>query len=161
MPHRFLSFLGNLGESGGIKNGRGASQNCHSGGHIFQGNEAIPELRPECSPESTGTECDQKPLIRIKDTCHICQMITITFAHITTITVCVPFPTCDTHHPALVIPLFIITPPPFCATPTLHQQHTNTMEHGMASTRRGSGIQGTPEIFSFFFILLTPPSSAS
>jgi len=30
--------------------------------HIFRGNKAIPELRPECSPESTGTECDRNTL---------------------------------------------------------------------------------------------------
>ncbi len=66
IPAGFWSFQRNPVESRGIKNGRGASQHCHSGGHIFQSNKAIPELRLECSPELTGTECDWNAITGIE-----------------------------------------------------------------------------------------------
>src|SRR6266545_3486123 len=46
------------------------------------------------------------------------------------------------------------TPPHFTATSNAGQNHTNTMENSMASTWRGAGIQGTPEVFSFYSIVL-------
>src|SRR6266581_3805415 len=61
--------------------------------------------------------------------------------------------------PTVVTTLPVITPPPpfhpVTATPTPHQQHTDTMENGAASTWRGAGVQGTPENFIFLFSLLT------
>src|SRR6266511_1146751 len=66
IPARFQSFQRNPVESRGIKNGIGASQYCHSRGHIFWRNKAIPELRPECSPELTGMECDQNAITGIE-----------------------------------------------------------------------------------------------
>jgi len=45
-------------ESGGMKFGRMACYFLHSGVISFQWNLGIPELRPECSVEFTGTECN-------------------------------------------------------------------------------------------------------
>ncbi|KIK09862.1 hypothetical protein K443DRAFT_636650, partial [Laccaria amethystina LaAM-08-1] len=45
-------------ESGGMKFGRKACYFFHSGVLLFRRNDRIPELRPECSVEFTGTECD-------------------------------------------------------------------------------------------------------
>src|SRR6266581_4647356 len=70
--------------------------------------------------------------------------------------------------PAVVTTLLVITPPPpfhpVTATPTPCQQHTDTMENGVASTWRGVGVQGMSENFIFLFSLLTmllqcPPTS--
>ena len=56
IPAGIRSFLRNPAESGGIKFGRQFCQICHSGDNKFRRNLAIPELRPELSPELTGTE---------------------------------------------------------------------------------------------------------
>jgi hypothetical protein len=45
-------------ESCGMKFGRKACYFFHSGVLLFQRNDRIPEWRPECSAEFTGTECD-------------------------------------------------------------------------------------------------------
>jgi hypothetical protein len=45
-------------ESSGMKFGRKACYFFHSGVLFFWRNDRIPELRPECSAEFTGTECD-------------------------------------------------------------------------------------------------------
>jgi len=61
--------------------------------------------------------------------------------------------------PAVMTTLLVIPPPPpsppVTATPPPCQQHTDTMENGVASTRRGAGVQGMPENFIFLFSLLT------
>ena len=41
---------------------------------------------------------------------------------------------------------------PFTATPTPRQNDTDAIENGTASTWRGAGVQGTPEVFSFLFV---------
>ncbi|KIJ90513.1 hypothetical protein K443DRAFT_116482, partial [Laccaria amethystina LaAM-08-1] len=48
----------NPAESGGMKFGRKACYFFHSGVLLFRRNDRIPELRPECSAELTGTESD-------------------------------------------------------------------------------------------------------
>ncbi|KIJ99606.1 hypothetical protein K443DRAFT_36409, partial [Laccaria amethystina LaAM-08-1] len=45
-------------ESSGMKFGRKACYFFHSGVLLFRRNDRIPESRPECSAEFTGTECD-------------------------------------------------------------------------------------------------------
>ncbi|KIK04382.1 hypothetical protein K443DRAFT_93219, partial [Laccaria amethystina LaAM-08-1] len=49
-------FLQESGHSGGMKFGRKACYFFHSDVLLFQRNSRIPELRPECSVECTGTE---------------------------------------------------------------------------------------------------------
>ena len=66
IPAGIRSFQRIPVESGGIKNGRGASQYCHSRECIFQWNTGIPELRPECSLELTGMECDRNAITGIE-----------------------------------------------------------------------------------------------
>jgi len=66
MPHRFLpesghssGFRWNLEE---FKMAERPAKITIPGVTYSGGNKAIPELRPECSPESTGTECDRNTL---------------------------------------------------------------------------------------------------
>src|SRR6266702_4066319 len=83
IPAGFQSFQRIPVDSGGIKNGREASQHCHSRGHIFRGNKAIPELRLECSPGITRTECDWNPYTGINKLPYMSVMAStiITFAY--------------------------------------------------------------------------------
>src|SRR6266511_3073082 len=56
------------------------------------------------------------------------------------------------HHSTAIIDN--TTLPHFTATPNAGQNHTNTVENGTASMWRGAGVQGTPEVFSFYSIVL-------
>ncbi|KIJ89393.1 hypothetical protein K443DRAFT_118043, partial [Laccaria amethystina LaAM-08-1] len=51
-------FLRNPAESGGMKFDRKACYFFNSGVLLFRRNDRIPELRPECFAEFTGTECN-------------------------------------------------------------------------------------------------------
>ncbi|KIJ95212.1 hypothetical protein K443DRAFT_44287, partial [Laccaria amethystina LaAM-08-1] len=51
-------FLQESSHSGGMKFGRKACYFFHSGVLLFWRNSQILELRPECSAEYTGTECN-------------------------------------------------------------------------------------------------------
>jgi len=58
IPAGIWSFRRNPEESSGMKFGRMACYFLHSGVISFQWNLGIPELRPECSAEFAGMECN-------------------------------------------------------------------------------------------------------
>jgi len=110
----------NLEESSGMKFGRMACYFLHSSVISFQWNLGIPELRPECSAEFAGTECN-----RMESGCLVTTLFGIHYlfvAHLLTNKHNVlpfPPPTIISHHHHLSFP----PPPTMLVTATNNARH--------------------------------------